>query len=158
MSKLCGVVFRIETHGQYFHVQARTRTRNHLLADIQFEFLKHQRYSLINPEVVKPFLDYKSYGKPKNVDNKRNQLNRGAVIFYFSELICVTIISFSNVFLIQSCKERNAKNGINEVCGMVGRIWLPFDYDYFPLKPIVFAYEVCILSGLFMSSVFLFSA
>lgn len=75
-----------------------------------------------------------------------NLLNRISVIFFFSEFTCVTFISFSNVFLIQSCKESNARKGINEVCGMVGRIWLPFDYDYFPIKPIVFGYEVCIPS------------
>lgn len=70
-------------------------------------------------------------------------MNKYSVIFFFGELSAVIIISFRNLPLIGSCEENKEKHGTNEVCGMVGRTWLPFEYDYIPMKPIVFSYEVC---------------
>lgn len=54
----------------------------------------------------------------------------------------MTLIASSNAISINRCKEENAKRHINEICGMAARLWLPFNYDDFPLKQIVFAYEV----------------
>lgn len=91
------------------------------------------------------FLDFEKFGKPAKFDEFNNFMNTSSVIFFIIDFTAVIFIIFSNAFLIKSCQENNVSNGTTDVCGMVGRIWMPFDYDYFPAKPLVFTYEVRIV-------------
>lgn len=88
------------------------------------------------------FLDFETFGKPANYDYVNRLLNIFSIVHFIYHFCCVFLISSSKVFLAETCQEQNLRLGINEVCGMVGRMWLPFNYDFFPLKQIICAYEV----------------
>lgn len=95
-------------------------------------------------KIVLLFIDFDSFGKPTHFDYMNKLLDKISVVYFIEHLIGICIISTSKAFYISRCKEENDIRGINEVCGMVGRIWLPFNYDWFPLKQIIFIYEVFI--------------
>lgn len=69
-------------------------------------------------------------------------LNKFSPRYFLYHLSTFTIMSCSNIILISRCKEENMKRNIHEVCGMLGSMWLPFDYDFFPVKQLLFAYQV----------------
>lgn len=79
-------------------------------------------------------------------------LNNIAAGYFCYHFVVVFFISFSTVFRIESCKKMNEMNGIDEICGMIARLWLPFDYDFFPVKQIIFVYEVCTLYAYYIIS------
>lgn len=88
------------------------------------------------------FLDFETFGKPKNFDKRNELLDKISVVYFIYHLIIISLIASSNAILISECKEENERRGIEEICGMAARLWLPFNYDYFPLKQIIYVYEV----------------
>lgn len=88
------------------------------------------------------FLELGHFGTPKDFDYKNELLNKASMMFAISEFTCVTFISFSNIFLSGQCEELNRKKGTDEMCGLIGRMWLPVDYDRTPYKQTVFSFQV----------------
>lgn len=88
-------------------------------------------------------LDFKRFGKPDNFEARNKLLNKFSVVYYWYHLTSVTFISLGSLFAVGKCRRENEKRGISEVCGLIARIWLPFDYDFSPLKEILYSYEVC---------------
>lgn len=88
------------------------------------------------------FPDFKTFGKPKDFDRINKFFKTFSIAYYFYHITVISLIALSNPIQINKCRKENEKRGIDEICGMTGRMWLPFNYDYFPLKQIIFAYQV----------------
>lgn len=86
--------------------------------------------------------DFETFGKPRDFDKTNKLFDVLSIFNFFCYLATITLLSFSNAIQINLCRRENETRGINEICGMIGRMWLPFNYDYYPLKQIVFLYQV----------------
>lgn len=87
--------------------------------------------------------DFDTFDKPTNFEYMNDLLNKFALLHFIYHFCAVCLISLSNLILIERCRNENVKRELTEICGMVGRMWLPFNYDWYPPKQIIFIYQVC---------------
>lgn len=86
--------------------------------------------------------DFVTFGKPAEFDRKCRFLDKFCTIYCIYHTSFMTTVCCNNLFLINQCKEMNVQLNITEICGLISSIWMPFDVDYFPLKEIIFIYQV----------------
>ncbi|KAG5883721.1 hypothetical protein JTB14_024222 [Gonioctena quinquepunctata] len=58
----------------------------------------------------------------------------------------------STLFTIHKCEEENLDRNTSEICGLVYPTWLPFEFDYFPLKQIVYGYQAYSCSVIYQTA------
>nr|ALR72562.1 odorant receptor OR17 [Colaphellus bowringi] len=102
-------------------------------------YLGNIKYIII---LYKQFSDFKTYGLPNNFEKTNKLLNKFSKIYFVYHMFIVTGMTTSTLLTIGTCEEENLENNINDICGLVGPTWLPFEFDYFPLKQIVYGYQV----------------
>nr|XP_023030161.1 odorant receptor 4-like isoform X1 [Leptinotarsa decemlineata] len=104
-----------------------------------FRFLGNIKDIII---LYKQFSDFTTYGTPNNFERKNKLLNKFSKWYFAWHMCVVTGMTTSTLLTVDECKAENIMKNTNEVCGLVGSTWLPFEFDYFPLKTIVYGYQV----------------
>uniref|UniRef100_A0A310SA13 Odorant receptor n=1 Tax=Chrysomela lapponica TaxID=153811 RepID=A0A310SA13_CHRLA len=93
-------------------------------------------------KLYKEYSDFESYGIPTKFDKMNNLLNKISTLYFCYHTLIVTGMTTSTLLTIGKCEQENISRNISEVCGLVAATWLPFDYNYFPLKQFVYGYQL----------------
>uniref|UniRef100_A0A6P7FHW5 Odorant receptor 4-like n=1 Tax=Diabrotica virgifera virgifera TaxID=50390 RepID=A0A6P7FHW5_DIAVI len=56
---------------------------------------------------------------------------------------------------IPECEKENMEKGLTEVCGLPAPTWLPFEFDYFPVKQLVYLYQGYSIFSVYQSAGFI---
>mgnify|MGYP005984030745 FL=1 len=84
-------------------------------------------------KIISDLSDFDNFGKPPQFDIRNKELDEVARSFRF-----VLHVAIVGVFLWPAIYTGDCKD---EVCGLVAPIWLPFDYDYFPVKQVIYLWQ-----------------
>nr|APC94313.1 odorant receptor 19 [Pyrrhalta aenescens] len=103
-----------------------------------FRYLLNLKFIII---LFKQFSDFETFGKPNNFDERNKSINKWSKVYLgYQTTILVTMLLPAFLYIPQ-CKQENLEKGLQEVCGLPIPTWLPFRFDYFPVKQIVYLYE-----------------
>nr|CAM84024.1 olfactory receptor 26 [Tribolium castaneum] len=92
-------------------------------------------------EIYADLSNFTKFGKPYNFDKRNKQLNQWSrwfsVVLYF---FVISVFAWPGIFT-QSCEDLNVALNKTEVCGVVSPVWLPFRFDYKPMKQFVYFWQ-----------------
>lgn len=101
-------------------------------------------------DIFKDFTNFKTFEMPpgyKDFARKWNKLS----IFHFTYYVFLVLLCLLITFVqSKNCPAKDARRDIHEICGLAMNVWLPFDFDYFPLKQLV---SCCQIYSVFFSYV-----
>ncbi|XP_015838983.1 putative odorant receptor 85d isoform X2 [Tribolium castaneum] len=111
----------------------------------QFAVLYYMTFFTLKREgtvrIIDQMSDFSKFGKPPLFDQHNKRLNY--LLSYFVICLFVAIVGVVALPAIYtgSCHKANEQLNLTKTCGLVAPVWLPFDYNGYPLKFLVFAWE-----------------
>ncbi|EFA10776.1 odorant receptor 67c [Tribolium castaneum] len=99
-------------------------------------------------EIVERLSDFSKFGKPRFFDQRNRRLNYLLSYFVLVLMVAIGGVVALPVVYIDSCHKANERLNLTKTCGLIAPVWLPFDYNEYPRKNFVFAWEVycCIMT------------
>ncbi|XP_018567969.1 odorant receptor Or2-like [Anoplophora glabripennis] len=92
--------------------------------------------------IYKQLSDLRSYGIPKDFYATNKKLNNYSKYHYIYIVSAVLGLSVAPLLEYKKCRKENVVKNINEICGLIGSIWLPIDLDSTPYKQMYYIFQV----------------
>lgn len=99
-------------------------------------------------KIIQLLSDFSKFGKPRFFDERNKKLT-----YLLNYCLVVLSLAISGVvacpqIYINSCYKYYEQLNLTRTCGLIAPVWLPFNYDQFPRKQIVLAWETycCIVT------------
>ncbi|XP_015838991.1 odorant receptor 67c isoform X2 [Tribolium castaneum] len=99
-------------------------------------------------EIVELLSDFSKFGKPPFFDQRSTRLNYRLSCIVLILIVANIVVAALPVIYIDSCHKANEQLNLTKTCGLIAPVWLPFDYNEYPRKHLVFAWEVycCVMN------------
>ncbi|KAJ8920175.1 hypothetical protein NQ315_011836 [Exocentrus adspersus] len=104
-----------------------------------FSYLKQIKNTI---EIYKKLSDFQSFGAPDDFHVTNGKLNRIAKYHYVYIISAVCGLCIAPWLEYEKCTEENLELHIEEVCGLIGGMWLPVDLDQVPYKQLLYFFQV----------------
>lgn len=86
--------------------------------------------------------DYTEFGRPSDADDANKKIDLLVKIHWIYTSVGVLVYGMYGVWQTKMCEEVKLKNGSLNICGLMSNTWFPFEIDYFPVKQIIWAWQV----------------
>ncbi|KAJ8942765.1 hypothetical protein NQ314_009976 [Rhamnusium bicolor] len=93
-------------------------------------------------KLYKQLSDFNSYGIPNNFEGANRRLNRLSTYHYVYIISAVVGLCLAPLLEYGKCKQENIEKNINEMCGLLGGMWFPLEFDRFPYKQVYYLFQV----------------
>lgn len=93
-------------------------------------------------KLYKILSDFRTFGIPINFNETNERLNKFSRIHHVYITGVVAGFTLFPLLEAKECHAKNLKNNLNELCGIVGTAWWPFNIDFFPVKQLYLMYEM----------------
>ncbi|XP_074031888.1 odorant receptor 4 [Leptinotarsa decemlineata] len=96
--------------------------------------------------------DFRTYGKPKDFDKENKKLNYFSVVYQIFGIMAMLAIIVTPLMDKGRCEKENIRRNLDEVCGIMGAAWWPFDFGRFPYKQLYYAYQMYSVSLIYYAT------
>lgn len=102
-------------------------------------------------ELIENVEDFSEFGVPSDTKLVIRNVKRFAYGYYTIQIIGITLHGLMCIYQIADCEKNNVKHNMRLACGQLSYIWYPFDFDYTPMKQILFLITIyacmCLISN-----------
>lgn len=92
--------------------------------------------------IYKRLSEFNSYGIPDDFNSTNKKLNCFSKCHYLYIWSAVLGLSVAPVLEYKKCQRENIEKNIQEICGLIGNIWLPVDLNSTPYKQMYYIFQV----------------
>lgn len=104
-----------------------------------FSYLRQVKNTI---NIYKQLSDFRSYGIPDDFDVTNKKLNNFSKCHYVYIWSAVLGLILAPLLEYEKCQRENVVKNIEEICGLIGSIWLPIDLNSTPYKQMYYLFQV----------------
>ncbi|KAJ3642133.1 hypothetical protein Zmor_024942 [Zophobas morio] len=86
--------------------------------------------------------NFKQFGTPPNFDQRNKKLMFWSKLYKTYIDAAIFSMGLEPFLKLKSCERENLTRKFKEICGLVVTTWVPFDINVFPLKQILYVWQV----------------
>lgn len=100
-------------------------------------YVKNQKKAA---RILRDLSNFERFGVPPGFEEEEKRLKMYITVVFIYAIITITFYNFFKLYEKGVCEKFNEEHELQEHCGLLSPVWIPFDINHFPLFELVFLY------------------
>lgn len=88
------------------------------------------------------FTKFQTFEMPLGYQTFNKKWNKLSTLHFTYYVLLVSLCLLMALPESKTCLADKVRKGTHEICGLALNLWLPFEFDYFPMKQIICCYQI----------------